>query len=439
MTRAAWLPMLVWMASTGMAAAQGLPAVSALATEPQSSVAASTDVKANVLPRPRVRVGKVFSIELTAKVQGDVSGFDPVVDKDDEDFNWARRRLGIKGELFNRVSFEVEREFGDDANPWRDVYVNLKATNLFEVKAGKFKVPFSLDVLTSEAAGDFVFRSIAARTLSPRRDVGVMAHGRTKGRRVAYAVGVFEGDDSTVGAKANFDGDGGDASFGRTVGARVTAQPFDAFHDWPRAIRHLEIAVNGAWSTIPSGLHGFRGRSVYGHEFFAPVYVNGDRIRAGVDAVLMAGPTSLKAEWIGAWDERLEQGLGDVDLPKAFGRGWYVSGTWLVTGEVKDTDVRPKRPFLQGGIGALELAARYERFGLGSTATAGEPAFSNPRAANLLRNRDDVLTFGLSWYLNRWFRLQGNALHESFDDVARAPIVGESKYWSYVARLQFVL
>ncbi len=82
---------------------------------------------------------------------------------------------------------------------------------------------------------------------------------------------------------------------------------------------------------------------------------------------------------------------------------------------------------------------RLERLSAGSVSSAGEPAFANPRAANLLGNHDDVVTLGLTWYLNRWFRLQGNAIHESFDDAERAPIVGRSSYWSYVGRLQFVL
>jgi phosphate-selective porin OprO/OprP len=154
---------------------------------------------------------------------------------------------------------------------------------------------------------------------------------------------------------------------------------------------------------------------------------------------MFAGPASLKAEWLSAWDERKQQGLADVDLPKAYGRGWYVAGTWLVTGEDKDDEVRPRRPFLQKGVGAFELAARYERFTLGSVDDAGEPPFANPRAANLLPNRDDVVTLGVTWYLNRWIRLQGNAIREAFDDVERAPITGRAKYWSYVGRFQFVL
>jgi len=431
-----WITALLVTASASVATAQTAAPAPALRVSP---TAPPGDVKAQVFPTPRVRIGKAFSIELIAKLQADVSRFDPVVDADDGDLDWRRRRLGVKGELFNRVEFEVERELGDDDDPWRDVFVNVKAADTFEVKAGHFRVPFSLDGLTGSASHDFVNRSLGGSLIAPGRDVGVMVHGRTNGRVLTYAFGAFDGDDAADQVSAFFDDEKGAASLGRTVGGRLTAQPFDGIDRLPRGLRNLEFGGNATWSSVPEGLNGFEGRSVYRYTFFEPVYVKGDRVRAGVDALLRAGPTSVKAEWMRMWDERLAQGLGDVDLPKAVARAWYVSGTWLVTGETKDDSVRPTRPFLQGGIGAIEAAVRIERLGVGSVASGGEPAFANPRAANLLGNHDEVVTLGLTWYLNRWFRLQGNAIHESFADAERVPIFGRPSYWSYVGRLQFVL
>ena len=263
--------------------------------------------------------------------------------------------------------------------------------------------------------------------------------GRSDGRRFTYFVGLFRGDDDVTIHNAVLDDDKGGESLGQTFSARVTVQPFDTVDRLPRGLRNLEIGVNGGSSTVPEGLNGLRGRSVFGFEFFEPVYVKGNRVRAGVDATLFAGPTSVKAEWLGAWDERLNQGLGDVTLPRVLSRGWYTSATWLLTGEDKDSDVRPRRPIFQGGFGAVETALRFERLSFASTSTNGEPAFANPRAANLLRNRDDILTVGLTWYLNRWFKVQANAIHETFEDPERTPLLGVRSFWSYVSRLQFAL
>lgn len=298
-------------------------------------------------------------------------------------------------------------------------------------------MPFSLDATTGSTTHDFIFRSLAARTLAFGRDIGVMAHGRTDGRRLTYAVGVFDHGDDT--ATDFFDDDNAGQAQSRTFGGRVTVQPFDSLRSLPRGLRNLEFGVNAARETLPEGLNGLRGRSVFRYDFFAPVYVKGARLRGGADVAFFAGPASLKAEWIEVRDERKNQGLADVDLPDAFGRGWYLAGSVLLTGEDKGDDVRPRRPLLRGGLGAVELAVRRERLGFGSVDDDGQPAFANPRAANLLRNRNDVVTFGVNWYLNRWLKLQGNAIRETVDDLARAPIVGRASYWSYVGRVQFVL
>jgi len=424
----------LWTLGAGVAVAGQTPAT------PGVQVPADPPgMRANFLPRPRVRIGDWLTVEMIAKLQGDVARFDQVVDEEDEEFYWRRRRLGIRGELWNRVEFEVEREFGYDEEPWRDVYINVRASDLFEVRGGKFKVPFGLDNLTGSTSHDFIFRSLATRTLSPGRAIGGMAHGETDRRRFTYAFGVFDGRDVPSPDVLFVDDDLGGDSFGTTVGGRVTVQPFDALDGLPRGLRNMEFGGNAVWSEVPTGQYGFRGRSVFGYEFFEQVYVSGDRLRVGADVAMLAGPTSLKAEWLSGWDDRHGQGLGDIDLPQVFSRGWYVAGTWLLTGEEKEEDVRPSRPFVQRGLGALEAAVRYERLTFGSTDDQGEPAFANPRAVNLLRNRDDAWTFGLSWILNRWFKLQANGIRESFSDIERAPIVGTPVHWSFVVRFQFAM
>jgi phosphate-selective porin len=421
---------------TGPALAQAQTLLSVPAPTPVQS-----DVQARALPTPRLTSGDKFTVELIVKLQSDQIRHEPDLDGQEDDFDFRRRRFGVRGQLFGWLSFEIEREFRDRLDPWRDVYANAKVDDRLEIRGGLFKVPFSLDNLTGSTNHDFISRSIAARTMAPGRHPGIMVHGRTDRRRFTYAVGIFK-DRELLGNDAVFDDDKGALSLGETFSARVTTQPLDAVDRFPRALRNLELGVNAGTSRMPDGLNSLRGRSVYGFEFFSPVYVKGRRVRAGVDATMFAGPASVKAEWLSAWDERRDQGLADVDLPSVQSYGWYASGTWLLTGEAKDSDVRPRRPIFQGGIGAVEAVARFEQLSFGSTGTNGEPAFANPRAANLLRNRDDVLTMGVNWYLNRWFKVQSDAIRETFEDPQRSPIVEEivgepRSYWSYVTRLQF--
>lgn len=441
MTRVS-LALALALSVTAHAAAQAPPAgvpstpASPLPGPDTSFRPAAPAIEGRWSPRPRVS-GRLGSLELRGRLQGDTAWFDPLVDADDEGFVWRRRRIAIRGAAFKRVSFEIEREFGDEEEPWRDVWVNLRAHDLLEVRGGKFKAPFGLDNGTSSTEHDFVFRSLGTRSLVPGREVGVMAHGAADRRRFTYGIGVFDAGTSAASPPGFFDDDQGGDSFDRVVSGRVTVQPLDWAESLPRGLRNLEIGLNGARSTVPVGRNSIRGRSVFGYGFFDRVYVNGTRTVTGVDVALLAGPASLKAEWINSADQRRGQGVGDVDLSETFGRGWYVAGTWLVTGEEKEEQVVPKRPLLGGGFGAIELMARYERLEFGSTGGADQPASTSPRGDNLARNHDDVITVGLAWHLNRWVKLQGNAVHESFLDPRRAPLDGTATYWSYVTRLQF--
>jgi phosphate-selective porin OprO/OprP len=145
----------------------------------------------------------------------------------------------------------------------------------------------------------------------------------------------------------------------------------------------------------------------------------------------------LAAEWMQAREERNEQGLGDADLSDILTTGWYISGTWLVTGEDKEDFNGPRDPLFQGGIGAVEVGARYEKLGFESEDKTG-PAFSNPRAEHILGNSDKVWTLGVNWFPNRWVRVTVNGIHEEFEDAARTPVPGTTGFWSGIARLQIV-
>ena len=63
--------------------------------------------------------------------------------------------------------------------------------------------------------------------------------------------------------------------------------------------------------------------------------------------------------------ERRGQSVEDTDLSPLLATGWYVSGTWAITGEKKAAGLnKPRRPFLRGGLGAFETAVRFERAGI---------------------------------------------------------------------------
>ncbi len=392
---------------------------------------------------PSLRAGRNFRVDFAAKIQQDARdpGDEPT---DFPTWELHRLRIGVEGELFRRIQFSIERELSENEtndplkkatkSQWKDVFVEANISNAFQVRVGKFKVPYGLDQTSGESNLDFVYRSLGGSNLSPGRDIGVMVHGRFFHRALNYSIGGFQqdGDNSRSGKIAGAD---------TTIAARVTVAPFRKIK--AAGLGAADIGVSFATSQLsdePFLPNGLRARTVMSqYTFFEPVFVKGTRRRYGVDADWSAGPIGARSEYIFVSDTRQDQGLGDQDLSNVRGRAWYALATWVVTGEKKVRPVEARKGGLgRGGMGAIELALRVDRLWFDSKKGLDTP-FRNSRSETIFPNTDKVTTIGLNWYLNRWAKLQVNALHEQTTDVERSPTADGSAFWSKVFRLQLEL
>jgi len=394
---------------------------------------------------PSLRYSNVFRIDLEAKLQEDGhSSYAPVTRLNTWELH--RNRFGVQGHLFKQIEYEIEREFTEKeltdkdvllgitpSSHWKDVYVNVTSMKNAQIQVGKFKVPFGLDELTGVTHNDFVYRSLGANYLDPARDIGGMVHGRFFKRGLNYWAGVFRHDGDNARSKKI---QGGDATFA----ARVTGTPFRALT--PSALGLVEVGTSFAASALSDDSfqpNGLRGRTVVTQDtFYDTVYVKGHRRRWEADVDWTAGPASARAEYTWVSDDRLGQGIGNEDLPDARARAWYVSGTWLLTGEDKKRPVKAAQPLFQGGFGAIEIGARYERLWFDSAGGADQP-FRNSRAETIFATGDRALTLGVNWTLNRFVKLQVNGIREHVEDPERNPVPNGAAFWSRVIRLQFVL
>ena len=135
-----------------------------------------------------------------------------------------------------------------------------------------------------------------------------------------------------------------------------------------------------------------------------------------------------------AWTERR-----DSDLSPLLATGWYVSGTWAITGENKADGLnKPRRPFMRGGFGAFEVGARIEDLTFTSAASDGVPSLS-VRADLVEASSDRVTTLGANWYLNQWVKIQLNAIRESLANPERRSLATRDPSWSFVTRFQFTM
>ena len=376
-------------------------------------------------------------LDFKARIESEMRAATPALGYDQGQLDWQDRRIGIEGTAFKRITFEISRELSDDfdaahglseKSAWKDASVNLRVSKALNLEAGRFKLPFGREETTGETNLDFAHRSLAARVLSPGRDVGIMTHGRLFDRRLSYQAGYFTRD-----------GDNGRTS--QTQGgrdalvARLVVMPFASLAN--SALAPIEIGVAAAESQIDNRL-GLRGRTVLGDGiFFDRVYVNGQRTRIGFDAAWERGPGSVSAEYITVSDERKAMGFAGDDLPNVAAQAWYVAGTWALTGERKHGRLEPRHDLLRGGAGAVELSARVEEL---SFAAASYPTseFGFPTASTLSPNADHAITLGINWYINHYVKLQSDIVMEWIEDPERSPApTAGGRFVSPVLLLQF--
>jgi hypothetical protein len=361
--------------------------------------------------RPTIEFGGDSRVELRARIQNEFVVRDDSAADDDEPqdrFSFPRRRFGIVGDLFGgRVEFQAERDMANDG-VWRDLYVDVRVVRHLRLRAGQFKAPFSREQLTSAFSLDFVARSAAVNDLVPLREAGVMAHGVVANRALRYETGVFEQ---------------------RTWAGRVTLMPLrDGSR---RGSDLLELAAAWRRSPLAEGRTGAEGTLVMGERFFDRLYANGSRTLVGASAAVHVPQFTLAGELIRGSDTRLGQGIDSGDLSDLVSRGGYVSGVWhVIHGKGRRRGPAPFREF--------DVTGRLDWLHFESANTADEP-FRNPRADHVAPLDKRALTVGVTWHLNRWMRVQTNAVREQFGDPLGLYPVSRTPLWSAVVRSQVVM
>jgi phosphate-selective porin len=87
---------------------------------------------------------------------------------------------------------------------------------------------------------------------------------------------------------------------------------------------------------------------------------------------------------------------------------------------------------------AVDIEARFDRMSFSSADQTDEP-FTNPRADHVAPLSQRTWTFGATWIVNRWVRVQGNAIREALIDPLGVRDLAPVAPWTALARLQFGL
>lgn len=303
-----------------------------------------------------------------------------------DEWGFVRRRFSIEGGIGGIFEFEIETDLEGDER-WKDVYGEFTPSDALHVRAGKFVVPFAYERTTTLDVLDFAYRAMASSHLVPPRDQGIVALGRLAGGRVSYDAGWFEDGDTMVG--------------------RVVLRNLA-----PGAWRGLEFGASTMYGGLGEGeVDPLRGQSALGHTFFrGGAAESGRRARVSIFGVFRRGPAALKSEFL-AVDDDVEG-----DAPDVTGRGWYVTGAYVLTGENEADAHHPRRPLFRGGIGSIEVAARTEALKFSEAGVAGPSARAH--------------TLGVTWQPIRFFRVQFNAVRD---------ILPSRRMWTRVLRFHLTI
>jgi len=334
-------------------------------------------------------------------------------------FLMRRAYLEVAGRLFRWINFRIDTDF-TDSQPLRDVFIELAPLPELRLIAGQFETPFSLEELTSSKHIDFVERSLV-NELAPSYDRGVMVFGSLMHGVASYSLGGFNGSGQNTT----------DNNPDKDLAGRLVLAPFKTSNNfW---LKGFQIAGDFTWGnqgTSRSAQGRTSARTLNRFVFFAAQPTRGDRLRYGVDMAWLVGPAAVKFEYDVQTNERWHLGLKGGDLDKVTAKGWYVSATYVLTGEEKrlSAPVVPMHPFVpivgKLGPGAWELGIRYAKL----TFRSDDPVnfFDGnltriPGGGRTAENGAEALTLGVSWYPNERTRLMFNWTNNWYDNALGTP------------------
>ncbi|MBK1717226.1 OprO/OprP family phosphate-selective porin [Thiocystis violacea] len=328
-----------------------------------------------------------FSIRLGGRLHADIAQIDgESLTSAETEGELRRARLSLSGTAFGDWRFRYEQDFAADQDAQiKDAWIGYQGLDRVRVRAGNLQEPVSLEELTSSNATTFMERALP-NALVAGYSLGLLAE--TWGQDWTAALGGFEG--------------------------RIRAREEEVDQGWGLAGRAVYAPVNAAGRRLHAGV-SFAYREPPGDRrlaFSSQPEINlserrlvstgtlsdvDDTLTGGIELAGIWGPWSLQAEYLRTEVRRSPR--TDVTF-----QGWYVLGSWFITGGRRAYDARtgtfdPVRP--SGTWGAWELAARYSVLDLDDgPITGGEE-----------RN----WTLGVNWYANRQTRLMVNWIDAEAD------------------------
>ncbi|WP_203291648.1 OprO/OprP family phosphate-selective porin [Maricaulis parjimensis] len=304
-------------------------------------------------------------------------------------------RLGVTGSL-NGVRYVAEFDLINEAIAANDVYLTFEGAG-FELKLGHMKTPNSIDEQTSSRYITFMERGLGTDLFGLDRRVGALVVHEGEGYTISG--GVFGGRPGDLSETLELD----DSS---AIAARITrsiANDNTRLH-LGASVRHMNYGDAGTRVRVRPQTH-ITDRAITAD--FRPGKPLGEADTSlfwGLEAAVVHGAFHAEAEWM---DMTVDGPAGDPQL-----HARYIQAGWFLTGETRSYSTgsgrfgrtRPATPLSEGGLGAWEVAIRYDRADLDAV---NEGVLTN-------------WTLGVNWYLEDHVRVMANLVDGSVDRIGAA-------------------
>ncbi|MDT9598956.1 OprO/OprP family phosphate-selective porin [Sphingosinicella rhizophila] len=327
---------------------------------------------------------------------------------------FRRARIGFEGTALKVFNYRIEVDFAGNAVALTDAYLQYKGLKNLLITAGQHKAPFGLESNNSDNYNVFLERGMftnAFGNVGAERRIGLSAAYAPK-ENINLAVGVF-GDNESGSRSASAP----DESWG--FNGRATWEPiFDTgkiLHLGASAFYRTELKSGDT----PDGIRLSDRPNIRidnGNIADSGVITGVESARyLGGEAAAVFGPLTLAGEYGRLWLDRPT--LGD----EAFD-GFYAYATFFLTGETRPFKggnfdrVKPFTEVGKDGLGAFEVALRFDRLDLANTPVLGR-----------IGNKAESLTLGLNWYLNAYSKLLFNWVRFNGTNTPLDPIGNRTK------------
>lgn len=378
---------------------------------------------------------KAFDLRFKALAQFDSRFFfdDGVPNRDG--FFLRRIRTILAGSVAN-TDFNITPELGANALSSTsstvgliDAWFNVKLDPAFNIKAGRFASPVTLE----PGANRHFMESPFVNTLLPNRDIGAEANGTVASGYVDYRLGVFSGTRNNTQAFSTDESDGD-----KKVAGRITVAPFKKKEG---ALAGLSIglgagAANIRGSNNVGGANALQNISTNGQQTLLSfrntttgvgVIADGDQLQLSPSIEWYTGtPWSFVGEY--AYEKQdysrltaAPAGSTVNTVANSFegeNSAWRATVGYVLTGEeATKTGVTPASPFnfSKGTWGAFELVARVSGIDLADELFTPGALGGGGLSETTNATRAFAYGLGLNWYLNRNLRILANAEKTEFE------------------------